>query len=412
MRLGLIGYPLGHSWSPAIHSYFLKEDCYELWQLEESQLDTFFAERNFDGINVTIPYKQKVMEYLDEIDPVAERMGAVNTIVNQNGKLIGYNTDYLGFADMLKANNIDVKNRKCAVLGSGGVSKAISEGIRLLDGETVIVSRHSSETTITYETLYETEKQYSVLVNATPVGMSPSVDISPIDLTRFTNVQSVVDVIANPLRTKLIFDAKLQGYQVQGGFEMLVRQAAIADRYFAGREVSEEEIQACMNHLLKERRNIVLIGMPTCGKSTIAKVIAERTGRQCIEMDEEIEKILGTTIKQCFAEKGETYFRDIESQLCQTLSTVTNAVISTGGGVIKREKNMQYLGMNSTVYWIQRDIEHLFATSDRPLSQSKEDVLQLFEERKNLYAMYCDAVIHNDGKLNSAVNEIIEKTGE
>jgi len=310
-KLGLIGYPLGHSWSPEIHKILIGAD-YSLMPLTESELDDFFAKKDFDGINVTIPYKEKVIPYLDEMDESAKTVGAVNCIVNHDGILTGYNTDCGGLLSMLEENHIEVSGMKCAVLGSGGASKAAQAAVKKLNGEAVVVSRSKKENCITYGELYERQSEFAVLINATPVGMDPNRDEMPVDLEKFTNLTAVVDIIANPMRTRLQFAAKMKGIPYLGGFEMLVRQAAYADLYFTGKLPNEETIQACMR-LLKERMgNIVLIGMPTSGKSTLASLLSERTGREVLEMDDEIEGMMGMSIKKAFAEHGEAYFRGKE----------------------------------------------------------------------------------------------------
>lgn len=411
MKLGLIGYPLGHSWSPAIHRYLLKEDCYALQETPAEELQHFFETTDLDGFNVTIPHKQSVIPLLDEIDPAAKRIGAVNTVVHRNGRFIGYNTDYTGFIGMLKANGIEVKGRHCAVLGSGGVSKAIRAAIESMGGTYDIVSRSTSPTAITYDELYENQKRYSVLINATPVGMSPNVDHTPIDVSRFENLEAVVDAIANPLRTLLCFEAKQLGIKTCGGFEMLVRQALAADRYFTGLDMDEALGSSCMKYLLQKQQSVVLIGMPTCGKSTIAKVLAECTGRPLVEMDAILEERLGMPIRQCFAEQGEAYFRARETELAREL-TSGNAVISCGGGIIKNPENMWALSRNGKVFWIDRDVDLLYGTASRPLSQSREDIQKLYAERKPLYECYADMRIANNGTLEEAVAAILQETGE
>ncbi|MBR2675998.1 MAG: shikimate dehydrogenase [Solobacterium sp.] len=411
MKIGLIGYPLGHSWSKEIHAFLLGEDCYTLHECRPEDLETFFRTTDLDGFNVTIPHKQAVIPLLDVIDPAAERIGAVNTVVRRDGKFIGYNTDYEGFIRMLEANGIQIRGRRAAILGSGGVSKAIRAAVGVMEGTYDIVSRRASEDTITYEQMYANESAYSVVINATPVGMSPKEEESPADLTRFSNLEAVVDAIANPLRTALCFQAQELGIPFCGGFEMLVRQAIAADRWFTGHPMDEALAVPCMNHLLKQRRSIVLIGMPTSGKSTIAEQIHAQTGRALVEMDEILTERLGMPISQCFAEKGEAFFRAAESELCKEL-TSGNAVISCGGGVVKNRNNMQYLSRNGLVFWIDRDPSLLYGSASRPLSQSKEDILRLYEVRKDLYRRYSDIRIENNGSPEEAVRKILRFTGE
>jgi shikimate dehydrogenase len=409
MKYGLIGYPLGHSWSPEIHGLLIHAE-YEKKELREEELDAFFTAKDFKGINVTIPYKQTVIKYLDELSPEAARIGAVNCIVNENGRLHGYNTDCLGFAAMLKAHDIPLG--KAAVLGSGGAARAVKTALADLGADPVIVSRHPSEGMLSYEQMYEQEKQFVLLVNATPVGMFPEIDRSPADLKQFTHLQAVVDVVANPLRTKLQFEAQGRNLLTCGGFEMLVRQAAAADELFTGEPVGEEQIEECMRQLYLDRRSVILIGMPTSGKTTLGRLLAEQTGRNFIDMDEVLSERLGMSIADCFLRYGEEYFRRMESQLAREQSVGGRKVISTGGGVIKNEDNMRWLSAGGQVIWIQRDQQLLYPSADRPLSSDREAVMKLYEERKKLYERYSDAAVENNGTPEEAVNQIMKITGD
>ena len=411
MKLGLIGYPLGHSWSPAIHRFFLKEDCYKKYELKEEDLESFLRDTDLDGFNVTIPYKQKVMLYLDEIDEAAKEIGAVNTVVKKDGILKGYNTDYTGFLTMLKSNGIEAAGKHFALLGDGGASLAVQAALKTLGASFDIVKRRKKEGVITFEEMYENAAAYDGLINATPVGMSPAKKDTPADLSKFPSLESVVDVVANPLRTRLLFEAGLLGLKTCGGFEMLVRQALAADEYFLGKPMDESMVQPCMNALLKDRRNIVLIGMPTSGKSAIARRISKATDRKLIEMDQIIEERLGTSIRECFETRGEAYFRGLESELAEEIGA-EGSVVSCGGGVVKKEDNMRALSADGLVFWIDRDIDNLFASGDRPLSSRRADLERLFEERRALYEAYSDFRIDNNGTLNEAVSAILETIGE
>ncbi len=406
IRLGLIGMPLGHSWSPAIHSFFLHDDVYDLYELQPSQLQEFAAERRLDGFNVTIPYKQQIMQYLDACDPAAEAIGAVNTVVKRDGKLIGYNTDYLGLKQLLEGNGIAVNGRRICVLGSGGASKAAVRAVTELGGTPVVVSRHPGSGEISYDELKQQEAEFTVLINTTPVGMFPSVNYVPVDLAWFSRLEAVVDVVANPLRTSLCYEAKLKGIPSFGGFEMLVRQALEADRLFTGNPMEDASVHACMDALLKERKGIALIGMPTSGKSTIAKLLGEALEKPVMEMDAELEKRLGTSIAQCFADHGEAYFRDAESALADELSGY-EGIISCGGGLILRKENMTAISHNSLIFWIDRNLDLLYGSDDRPLSRSREDLMRLYGERKDRYALYSDYRIENNSTAEEAAAKIL-----
>ena len=319
MKLGLLGYPLGHSYSKEIHE-FLIDETYEMFEVSEERFDGFMRKRDFDGINVTIPYKEKVIEYLDEISDSAKEVGAINCIVNKGNKLIGYNTDVLGFGKLLDKNGIDVSGKSVAILGSGGSSKACRYALVERGAKVYIVSRTKKEDVITYEELQEESDRFNIIVNTTPVGLYPNFDNIPnINLDAFNNLEVVIDIIANPLRTKLMFDAKERGIRVYGGIEMLVYQAAYADNIFLNKTINEDIVDACLNNLLLEKGNILLIGMPTSGKSIISKMLGECLNLEVIDMDEELEKILGMSIKECFEAKGEAYFRKEEKELAKSL---------------------------------------------------------------------------------------------
>ena len=411
MKYGLIGRPLGHSWSPEIHA-LLADIPYEKKELQEEALEDFFRLRDFKGINVTIPYKEKVIPYLDELDESARAAGAVNCIVNENGKLKGYNTDLLGLRQMLERNGIDPKGKTVAILGSGGAAKAACTAIEQMHGTPVIVSRHPSKDMIGYEELYERAADFEMIVNATPVGMKPDSDKCPVDIAVFEHLEAVVDIVANPLMTRLLFNAKMRDIPFCGGFEMLVRQAAEADCLFTGEKVSEEVIETCIKKLLAKRRNIVLIGMPTSGKTTLAEMIASHTGRPLLEMDEVLVDRLGMSIKDCFAQYGEAYFRHMETELAKDLRNKEGIVISTGGGIIKNEENMRYLHENGIVIAIDRDPALLYPTDSRPLSSTVDAVKVLYEERKYLYKKYSDVVVDNNGSLQNTFDKIMIITGE
>ena len=411
MRYGLIGYPLGHSYSPEIHRFLLNED-YKLCPLKPEEVAPFLAKRDFLGLNVTIPYKQTVMPYLDEISAPARRIGAVNCIVNRSGRLYGYNTDYSGFMEMLKDQNIEVSGRRVAVLGSGGAAKSCRVALEDMGASPVLVSRSEKPDAITYDQLYAEEASYACLVNATPVGMFPNDEESPVDLSRFHKLESCVDVIYNPMRTHLRFDAKQKGLKSTGGLQMLVRQAFAADEFFTGTKMDPAQIQPCLRDLLRRRRNLVLIGMPTSGKTTVCKLLSIRSGREYVEMDDVLEQRLRMSIRECFDTRGEADFRSMEAGLAKELKAGRGCIISTGGGIVKNPDNMRYLSENGLVLWIDRDPRQLFPSSSRPLSADREAVQKLYEERRGLYERYSDYVIDNRGNLSDTLRQILAIAGE
>ncbi len=368
MKLGLIGYPLGHSWSPEIHAYMLGVKNYELWQLEESELDDFFARKDFDGINVTIPYKEKVIQYLDEIDPAAAEIGAVNTIVNTNGRLKGYNTDYNGFCDMLKGNGISVEGKHVAIIGDGGVSKAVRTAIRNMGGTYDLIGVLGKPGTINHEQMYVKQASYAVVVNACPVGMAPKTDGIPVDLDRFENVEAVVDVIANPLRTRLRFEAEVKGLPACGGFEMLVRQAYVADIFFTGKAPGGgEKIYGCMNYLFRDRRNVVIVGNNAEHNSTIAAALAKASNKKCEVMAADEET--AAKLKQ---EQG--------------------IIIACGSETVKNHETMRHLAENGIVIYLQEETD--------------------CDKCRETYGKYSEASVVYADNADAVTAEIMRITGE
>lgn len=409
MKLGLIGKTLGHSWSWQIHDMLIHEH-YQNWELSEDEVILFLEKKDFTGINVTIPYKEKVMTVLDEISPTAEKIGAVNCIINRDGRLYGYNTDCDGFMELVKTAGMHMEGKHAAVLGSGGAAKAVMTGVSQLGGIPVMVSRHPHDDMISYQQMYAMQNRFSFLVNATPVGMFPHMDETPADLDVFEHLEGVVDVVANPLRTKLCFQASCKGIPSTGGLGMLVYQAAAADALFTGQKVPQERIDACLGTLLKERRNIVLIGMPTSGKSSVAQMLGKQSGQQVYDMDTLLEQQLGTSIRTCFETHGEAYFRAKETRLARELASKEGVIISCGGGIIKNPENMQVLSQHGVVVWLQRN--SLFPSSDRPLSADEDSLKKLYEQRRGLYEMYSDIQVENNGTLEDTAEQILKKIGE
>ena len=393
MRYGLIGEKLGHSFSKIIHEK-LADYTYDLIPLSLEELDVFMREKEFSAINVTIPYKETVIPYLDEVDPKAAKMGAVNTVVQRNGKLFGYNTDYFGFRYMLEHNHIQIAGKKVLVLGRGGASKAVIAVLEDMGAAEIHTIYYKiAEDSISYETCYALHTDAQVIVNTTPVGMYPNSGHTPIDLTPFTKLEAVADVVYNPLRTRLVLDAEEKGCQAIGGLEMLVGQAKYAVEIFMDQSLPEDSIDVVYKDLMAERRNLVLIGMSGCGKSTLGKLAAEKLGKTFVDTDAEIIKRIGMSIADYFAAYGEDSFRKVESEVVQEISTQNNLVISTGGGVIKNPENIRWLKGNGTVIWIQRDPELLESGNGRPLVPDQEAVRRLYKERLPLYTAAAETII-------------------
>ena len=408
-KYGLIGEKLGHSFSKIIHEQ-LCPYTYDLIELKKDEVDAFLRKREFAAINVTIPYKETVIPYLTYIDPAAKAIGAVNTIVNRSGLLYGYNTDFAGIEFMLDRHGFDLKNKKVLILGSGGTCKTSSavakhRGCR----EMHIVSRTPREGFITYEQAYAEHADAEVLFNTTPVGMYPNLDASPIDLTRFPKLTAVVDVIYNPLKTALLQQADALGIPNCNGLEMLVAQAKYAAEHFLGTQLPASAIGTVHAQLSADRKNIALIGMPSCGKSTVGQMLAQETGKKFVDVDELIVKLAGKSIPEIFAEGGEVHFRAIEKEALRSVAGKNGLVIATGGGIIKDEDNVRLLRHNGVLFFLDRPLEKLVQSDpSRPLSSSPEAVKALYEQRLPLYRKYADHIIPNDGEPAAAVKAIKE----
>ena len=408
MEYGCIGEKLTHSFSKEIHNLLFDYD-YEIKEIEREKLGLFLQEKNFKAINVTIPYKQDVIPYLDWVSETVTQIGAVNTIVNRQGKLFGYNTDFGGMTMLLQKNGIEIKNRKVLILGSGGTSRtAVAVATSLGASSVVRVSRTAKEDCITYDDAIKNHSDTAVIINTTPCGMYPNIVGEPIDIDLFEKLEAVVDAIYNPLCSNLVIKAKKRGLMAVGGLYMLVAQAAIAAEKFIDSSVPSAKIDWVYQEIVKEKRNIVLVGMPSSGKSTIGQELATRLHMQFIDTDKEIEKASGKTIPMIFEEFGEKTFRDIESQVIADVASKQNVVIATGGGAILREQNVTLLKGNGKIYFIDRPLEKLITTDDRPLSSNHDDLVKRYNERYDIYCDVADKKLINDADINDVICEIKE----
>ena len=387
-KYGLIGESLSHSKSKEIHE-LLADYTYNLKDIKREELDEFFESKKFKGINVTIPYKEASMKYLDDIDNLAKEIGAVNTIVNRDGRLIGYNTDYLGFDYSLKFYGIDLKGKKVLILGSGGASKMLQKLVIDKGAEEFVVISRSSENN--YNTL-DKLSDFEVIINATPVGMYPNNMDSKVDLNKFNNLEAVIDLIYNPLKTKLLLDGEKLNIKTMSGLMMLVAQAFFACELFLEKKLDESLIIKIYKKLKFDMENIILIGMPSSGKTTMGKMLAEKLNRKFFDIDKLIEEE-GKTIPEIFEEKGEEYFRGLESKVLEDISKENGLVIASGGGTPLRKENRDYILQNSLVIYLKRDLENL-ETSGRPLSKNLEDLKKLYSERKGIYEDLAQIKIH------------------
>ena len=401
MKCGLLGRKLGHSYSPQIHSHF-GDYHYSLFEKEPEELESFLKYGDFAGINVTMPYKNDVIAYLDELTPLAKRLGAVNVVVRRNGKLIGHNTDFYGFASMVRKSGLSPAGKKCLVLGSGGASRTAVAVLEDMGAEVVVISRNGENH---YGNLH-LHRDAAIIVNATPVGMYPNVGISPIDLDLFPALEGVLDAIYNPAHTQLLLDAEQRGIVNMNGLWMLVAQAKEAAEWFTNSVISDEKISEIYEILRRQMENIVLIGMPGCGKSTVGRLLAEQTGKEFVDADEKIVELAGKSIPEIFAQDGEEVFRSFETKALEELGKRSGLVIATGGGCVTKARNYPLLHQNGTIIWLKRDLDQL-PTDGRPLSQAN-DLTMMYETRKPMYEAFADYTIDNNDSVTDTVRAIGE----
>lgn len=410
-KYGCIGKKLTHSFSKEIHAKLADYD-YELIELSEQEIKPFFEKKDFHAINVTIPYKETVIPYLDFISDVAGRIGAVNTIVNKDGNLYGYNTDYYGMTALIQKIGINLKDKKVLVLGTGGTSKTAQVVAKDLGASDVlVVSRTKKENCITYDEATDEHINADVIINTTPSGMYPDCDSRPIDISAFKCLKGVVDAVYNPLATNLISDARKKGIKAEGGLYMLVMQAVVAVEKFLDIKIPQETADTVFRTIYASKENIVLTGMPASGKTTVGKLL-KIDGFEFVDTDEEIEKRCGCTIKELIATKGETYFRDIETEVIRDVSSKGSRVISTGGGAILREENVNYLKRNGKLFFINASLERLHATDNRPLSDTYEKLKKLYSERLEIYQSTADVVVPDMSTPDAEAEFILAKRME
>ncbi len=408
MKYGLIGEHLGHSFSKAIHE-MLSDNLYELCEIPKDELDAFMKSRDFSGINVTIPYKESVIPYLDEIDDGAREIGAVNTIVNRGGRLVGYNTDFYGMRELILHAGISVSVRKAAILGSGGTSRTAMAVLKSLGAKEILkVSRSGSDGSITYGELYERHSDVEIIVNTTPLGMFPNTFGVAIDVSKFKRLFGVIDAVYNPIRTRLVLEAGEKGIAAEGGLYMLVCQAVRASEIFLGKKYAPDTVDKIYNKIKGEKENIVLIGMPASGKSTVGKILAKKTGRRLVDTDELIVKKTGMEIAEIFSRFGEARFREIESEVIAEISDSSSLIIATGGGAILRDENVSSLKKNGRLYFIDRPLLALVPTDSRPLSSDRAAIEKRYEERYGIYSSVCDLKIDADCDALTVAEKILE----
>lgn len=407
MKYGCIGEHLKHSFSKEIHA-LLADYEYDICEVAKERLKDFMTERNFEGINVTIPYKGDVIPYLSVISDVAKEIGAVNTIVNRQGALYGYNTDFYGLRSLIMRIGASLKGKKVAILGTGGTSKTAHAVARDLGAREILcVSRSPREGCITYEELKESHRDITFLINTTPCGMFPQSETQALELSDFTELCGVVDAVYNPLRTNLILEAKEMGIPAVGGLYMLVAQAVRASEFFLGTEYPMKTLDRVYEKIRMSKENIVLIGMPGSGKSSVGKILAEQMKKEFLDIDECIVRRAGKSIPAIFSEDGEVAFRDIESRVIQEeLADRNGLIIATGGGAILRKENVKRLRRNGRLYFLDRPLKELLPTEDRPLAQTAEAIQKRYEERYDLYLAAADRCIDVQGNAEWVSAEI------
>lgn len=411
MNYGLIGECLGHSFSKVIHGK-LDDYDYILKEIPRDELDAFMRQRDFRAINVTIPYKQAVIPYLDHISPVAECIGAVNTIVNRDGELWGYNTDFGGMKALIARCGLSLEGRKVLICGTGGTSRtAMAVAESLGAAEVYRLSRDGRDGALRYEDAFALHGDAQILINTTPCGMFPKLEGMAIDPSRFPKLEGAIDAVYNPLRSAFVRAARQQGAAAEGGLYMLVMQAVLAWEIFTGKSCEPEKAESIYREMLHERENVVLIGMPASGKSSVGSILAEKLGRALIDTDAMIVAKTGESIPVIFEKYGEVRFRDMESEAVKEAAAETGVVIATGGGAILRGENVDALRQNGRLFWLDRPLSELVPTADRPLGANHEALKKRYEERYSLYRAAADERIAGTCSAAEAAEKILEMMG-
>lgn len=406
MQYGLIGEHLGHSYSCRIHAAIANYH-YELCELSPEALAPFLRARDFRGINVTIPYKQQVIPLLDEVSASAARIGAVNTIVNRGGRLYGYNTDFDGMAALFRHAGISAAGKKALILGTGGTSNTAAAVLEHLGASAVLrVSRSGRNGAITYEQAARLHADAQLIVNTTPAGMFPNEAQTPVGLSAFPALEGVIDAVYHPLRTNLVLDAQARGIPAAGGLYMLAAQAVYASAHFLGKAPEPALIDLAYRTVLEAERNLVLIGMPSSGKTTVGRLLAEGTGRPFLDTDAQVVSALGMPIADYFAAHGEAAFRRAEHTVIAEAARARGSVIATGGGAVLDPENVRALARTGVLIFLDRAPERLCPTDDRPLAASREAITALYTRRYPLYQAAADLRADADGTPEQTVQWI------
>lgn len=410
MIYGCIGEKLGHSFSKEIHAK-IADYKYELCEIEKQNLDVFMQTRDFKAINVTIPYKQAVIPHLYYISDTAKKIGAVNTIVNKDGKLYGYNTDFYGMSKLISKAGINFGGKCVLICGSGGTSKTAYAVAESLGAKKIIkASRSEKDGFVTYHQLKNLKDEIEIIINTTPAGMFPNSDTTCVDVSDFKNLCGIIDAVYNPLTTRLVREARNLGIKAECGLYMLVAQAVRASEIFLDTEYPDEIYDNIYNEILSSKRSVVLVGMPGCGKSTIGKILAEETGKEFFDSDEEIIKQTGTAPSDIIKNHGEAYFRDIESSIIKELSDKNGVIIATGGGAVLRSENVTNLKKNGILVFLDRDISTIVPTLDRPLSCDADKLKKLYDLRYPIYTSVADVIIKSTDSPETTAEAVRRET--
>lgn len=409
MKYGCIGEHLKHSFSKEIHNALAHYE-YEIREIPRDGLDDFMEARDFSAINVTIPYKEAVIPHLYYVDDIAKDIGAVNTVVNRNGKLYGYNTDFYGMTKLLLHAGVSLSGKKVAILGTGGTSKTAAAVAKAEGASKIIkVSRSGKDGAVTYEELYSDHSDTEVIINTTPAGMFPNIFDRAVDVSKFPALSGAIDAVYNPLRTPFISDCLSCGIPAEGGLYMLVAQAVRASEIFLDKEYPEDALDRVFNKIYGEKENIVLIGMPASGKSTVGSILAKQLCREFIDTDDMIIARAGMPITEIFAKFGEKHFRDLEEECVKEASARSSVIIATGGGVPLRESNVKALKQNGRLFFIDRPLESLVPTESRPLSSDRASIEKRYKERYGIYCESCDVKVDASCDANGVAKVIMEK---
>lgn len=399
-KFGLVGRSLGHSWSPQIH-HALADYEYDLYEVEPERLASFLQNTDLDGMNVTIPYKKQVLAYCANQSDAVRRIGSANTLLRTKKGWYADNTDYAGFQFLVRNLGVDLKGKKTLVFGSGGASLAVTAALEE-EGAWPLVN--ISRTGENHYGNLDKHQDARILVNTTPLGMFPAAGEKPVSVERFPSCEAVLDIVYNPQRTALVMEAERLGIAVTGGLGMLVAQAARSAELFAGSSVSDEKVQQILASLSRQMSNVVLIGMPGCGKTLVGKALAEEMGRPFVDADEQLEQVSRQTIPAMIDQIGEEQFRVQETKILAELGQRSGIVLATGGGCVTRAENYPLLHQNGVIIWLQRDLDRL-PLEGRPLSQ-KNSVQQLYEQRKDQYRAFADRIVDNNGSLSESLAQV------